>query len=191
MKFKINKRFLIKTGTGAAAGFMTGGWYGAAAGGIAAGTTGGKAKPLKSALIGASTGYVAGYAAQSFGLRGSGNVRFGSYTYKPLSARTFDYFNKPSSSPSVATKDSPSGSYRDTLTSIASQYPHSSMDSGGIASLLAGANNSQDGGVSYPTYDDTMGSNVPSTQVDGGGAQDGGWLPIIIMAGAAYLLGVA
>lgn len=182
------KRTAIKFGSGFLGGLATGGWAGAFTGGTVAAVTGGKAKPLKSAAIGAGAGFVGGYAARQLNIQNE-TTRIGNYSFKPLSSKAFNYMNKPKEP-----------QYWSDVTGVKGG-PMSSNKPSPFDAFLSAAPALIAGGGQMPMgYDPVMTDSFPgySGGGDGGGfgPQSGGqaesdWLPVALLGGAVLLLGGA
>ncbi len=182
------KRTAIKIGSGAAAGFLSGGLWGAIAGGAAAGATGGKAKPLKSAAIGAGAGFLTGYAAESLSLKGSGKVA----GYTPLSSLAYNWINKPASKGSAGSSVS-AGTGKGTAGGGSS-----AANKGLFDSFLAHNKNTLGlgGGADTPPPPST---DTFSSGIEGQGGfdyapEDGGamaWLPVVLLGTGIFFLGAS
>ncbi|MBI5970575.1 MAG: hypothetical protein HY884_05420 [Deltaproteobacteria bacterium] len=184
------KRTVIKTGSGAAAGFLSGGIWGAIAGGVAAGATGGKAKPLKSAAIGAGAGFLGGYAAESAGIKGSGKVA----GYTPLSSLAYNWINKPASKGSAGSSVS-TGTGKGT-TAGGGGGSSTADKKGFFDSFLAHNKNSLGLGGGTPdgaSPTDTFSSGIMDPGA-GYGSQGGdamAWLPVVLLGAGIAFLGAA
>lgn len=163
------KRTLTKFGSGFLGGFSTGGWAGGFTGGTVAAMTGGKAKPLKSAAIGAGSGFLGGFIAQKFGWQ-SDTTSIGGYTFKPLSSRAVDWLgnSKTLAANGVAGPGVPA-------------LPN-------IIDVLGGG---QAFPAELPPGSGPVGNYPLASDYQEGAQGGGGWLPVAVAAGAVLLLGAA
>lgn len=167
------KRSAIKFGSGFLSGLLTGGWTGAFTGGTAAAATGGKAKPLKSALIGGGVGFASGVAAEKFGYQGS-VTSIGGLSFSPLSSQALSWY----------------GGTPVPQTTTAADYINSRKLRSSAPGAPGGAytdlfkNMSQD----YAT-ENSLPAPGPGTGIDGGDAGQGSsdWLPVVVLGGLALL----
>lgn len=184
------KRTATKFGSGFVGGFLTGGWYGGFAGGTTAALVGGKAKPLKSMAYGAGSGFIAGYGARYLNLQDD-TAKIGSYSYKPLSSRAFDYFNTPKvpkEAEGVKAENAAGGS-----------QPQGKQTGDFISRILGGANAPEQSGGAQPVYYpefagygyQPVGSGFSSDPEFGRPDAGTDWLPLIALGGAVLLMGGA
>lgn len=169
------KRSAIKFGSGFLSGLVTGGWTGAFAGGTAAAVTGGKAKPLKSALIGGGVGFASGVAAEKLGYQGS-TTRIGGLEFSPLSSMALKWYGD-SPAPQTATAADYINSRR--LRSSAPGTPSSGL----YSDLFKNMSQDYAAGNALP-------APGPGTGIEAGFAADeesSDWLSVAAIAGLALL----
>lgn len=168
------KRTLTKFGAGFLGGLSTGGWAGGFTGGTVAAFTGGKAKPLKSAAIGAGSGFIGGYTAQKMGWQGD-TTSIGGYTFKPLSSRAIDWLG---------------GSKTLAANGVTGPAKPGAPILPNIADVFGGG---QSFPAELPPGSGPVGNYPLASDYQEGAAQDGGggWLPVAVAVGALFLLGAA
>lgn len=163
------KRTLTKFGAGFLGGFSSGGWAGGFTGGTVAAMTGGKAKPLKSAAIGAGAGFLGGFTAQKLGWQGD-TTSIGGYTFKPLSSRAVDWFGQSK----TLTANGVTGAGSPGVPALPN-----------IADVLGGG---QAIPAELPPGSGPVGNYPLASDYQEGAQGGGGWLPVAVAAGAVFLL---